>query len=48
MVKRHMGRKRQYQDRQAPRDLPYKGIDNLRPETVTMLDVWARSMGLKK
>jgi arylsulfatase len=47
MVKRHMGMKQKYPDRQPGRDLPYGGIENLRPETkalVQSMAAWAKPM----
>ena len=44
MLKRHMGRKQQYPDREPGRDVPYGGIENLRPETQAMVDRMAASM----
>ena len=37
MLKRHMGMKQRFPDRQPGRDLPYKGIENLRPETKALV-----------
>ncbi len=38
MMKRRMGMKQQYPDREPGRDAPYGGIDNLRPETHALVD----------
>jgi len=40
MVKRHMAYKKKYPDRPAVHDMPYKGIENLRPETVKLRDIF--------
>ncbi len=37
MLKRHMGMKQKYPDREPGRDLPYGGIENLRPETKALV-----------
>jgi arylsulfatase len=44
MLKRHMGMKQKFPDRQPGRDLPYKGIENLRPETKALVQSMAASM----
>jgi len=38
MIKRHMGMKQQYADRKAGHDAPYGGIENLRPETLELVE----------
>ena len=38
MIKRHMKYRNKYPDRKLPHDTPYEGIENLRPETQTLLD----------
>jgi arylsulfatase len=38
MLKRHMGMKQQYPDREPGRDAPYGGIENLRPETKALVE----------
>jgi len=38
MMKRHLARKQQYPDREPARDIPYGGIENLRPETKELID----------
>ena len=43
MLKRHMGMKQKYPDREPGRDVPYGGIENLRPETQAMVDRMAAS-----
>jgi len=40
MVKRHMAYKQKYPDRPAVHDIPYKGIENLRPETKKLLEIF--------
>ncbi|MGI9514058.1 MAG: sulfatase-like hydrolase/transferase [Anderseniella sp.] len=37
MIKRHMGMKQKYADSKAGADVPYGGIENLRPETVALI-----------
>lgn len=44
MLKRHMGRKQKYPDREPARDVPYGGIENLRPETKAMVKVMVKAM----
>lgn len=41
MVKRHMAYKRKYPDRPPTYGMPYEGIENLRPETLGLLRVFA-------
>ncbi len=43
MLKRHLGMKQQYPDREPGRDVPYGGIENLRPETQALVDLMAAS-----
>jgi len=38
MMKRHLGMKMQYPDREQASDLPYGGIENLRPETQALVE----------
>ena len=38
MLKRHLGMKQKYPDREPGRDIPYGGIENLRPETQALVD----------
>ncbi len=38
MLKRHMAMKQKHPDREPGRDLPYRGIENLRPETKAMVE----------
>lgn len=40
MVKRHMAYKQKYPDRPAVHDIPYKGIENLRPETIKLREIF--------
>ena len=44
MLKRHMGMKQRYPDRQQAHGLPYGGIENLRPETKALVEVMAAWM----
>ncbi|MHC5064101.1 MAG: sulfatase-like hydrolase/transferase [Planctomycetota bacterium] len=44
MLKRHMGMKQKFPDREPGRGLPYEGIDNLRPETVALVQSMAAWM----
>jgi len=44
MLKRHKGMKQKFPDRQPGRDLPYKGIENLRPETKSLVQSMAAWM----
>lgn len=44
MLKRHMGMKQKYPDREPGRDLPYGGIENLRPETQALVNSMAAWM----
>jgi len=37
MVKRHMGMRQKYPDRKPVHDIPYQGIENLRPETKALV-----------
>ncbi len=37
MLKRHMAMKQRYPDREPGQDVPYGGIENLRPETKSMI-----------
>jgi arylsulfatase len=46
MVKRHMALKRKYPDRPAVHDIPYKGIENLRPESKKAVEIFM--LGLPK
>lgn len=46
MIKRHMALKQKYPDRPPVYDVPYKGIENLRPETKKLLEVFM--LGLPK
>jgi len=43
MIKRHMALKQKYPDRPAVHDIPYKGIENLRPETKKLLEAFKLS-----
>jgi arylsulfatase A-like enzyme len=43
MVKRHMMNKQKYPDRPATYGVPYEGIEDLRPETLAMLEIFLLS-----
>jgi arylsulfatase len=38
MVKRHMAYKQKFPDRKSTYGIPYKGIENLRPETKKLVE----------
>ncbi len=40
IVERHLKWKEKYPDLPAARDIPYSGIENLRPETIEMRETW--------
>ena len=40
IIERHMAWKQRYPDAPPARDIPYSGIDNLRPETLAMREEW--------
>jgi arylsulfatase len=40
MVKRHLAYKQKYPDRPAVHDMPYKGIENLRPESKKIVEIF--------
>lgn len=44
MLMRHMALKQQYPDRHPTHGMPYEGIENLRPETIEMVEIF--KMGL--
>ena len=48
MVKRHMAFKKQYPDREPGRGIPYGGIQNLRPETKKIVEIFQLGQGLLK
>ncbi len=48
MVKRHMAMKQKYPDRPMVKDMPYGGIEDLRPETRELIRVFALGMPGKK
>jgi len=48
MVKRHMAYKKKYPDRQPGRGIPYGGIQNLRPETKEIVEIFQVGQGLLK
>lgn len=37
---RHMARKEKYPDTEPDRDIPYQGVENLRPETAAAVEAW--------
>jgi arylsulfatase len=41
MLKRHLGMKQKFPDREPGRGIPYGGIENLRPETQALVDAMA-------
>jgi arylsulfatase len=47
MIARHMAMKKKYPDRELPRGRPYTGIENLRPETLKLLEVFKASLPTK-
>ena len=47
MAKRHMAYKMKYPDRPPTHDIPYGGIENLRPETLQMLEIFKMSVPQK-
>ena len=47
MVQRHMMNRKKYPDRELARDMPYEGIQNLRPETKQMLEIFKMSQPKK-
>jgi len=48
MLKRHLGMKQKYPDREPGRDVPYGGIENLRPETKALIASMAAMKAMKK
>jgi arylsulfatase len=40
MIKRHQAFKQKYPDRQPGMDVPYGGIENLRPETKALVETF--------
>ncbi|NQU24039.1 MAG: sulfatase-like hydrolase/transferase [Candidatus Nealsonbacteria bacterium] len=48
MLKRHMAMKQQHPDREPGHDLPYGGIENLRPETKALVESMSAWMKPKK
>jgi arylsulfatase len=48
MVKRHLAYKTKYPDRPAVHDVPYKGIENLRPESQKAVDIFMLGLPQKK
>jgi len=47
MIKRHKALKQKYPDRPAVHDIPYKGIENLRPETKKLLESFLQGLPQK-
>lgn len=43
MAKRHMTTRKKYPDRELAKDIPYGGIQNLRPETKELLEIYTMS-----
>ncbi len=48
MLKRHLGMKQKYPDRDQGHDVPYGGIENLRPETKALIAPMAAMMKAMK
>ncbi|SCY29190.1 sulfatase-like hydrolase/transferase [Desulfoluna spongiiphila] len=48
MVKRHMAFKQKYPDRPPVFDIPYKGIENLRPESKKIVEIFMLGLPQKK
>ena len=48
MLKRHFGMKQKYPDRDQGHDVPYGGIENLRPETQALAARFAVMMKAMK
>ncbi len=48
MLKRHLGMKQKYPDRDQGHDVPYGGIENLRPETEALIAPWVAMKAMKK
>ncbi|MEP3045258.1 MAG: sulfatase-like hydrolase/transferase [Roseibium sp.] len=44
MIARHLGMKKKHPDRELRRGVPYTGIENLRPETKILLEVFQASL----
>ncbi len=40
MIKRHMGMRQKYPDRKLPHAMPYEGIEDLRPETKALVELF--------
>jgi len=40
MIERHMALKQRFPDRPPTHGLPYEGIENLRPETIALVEVF--------
>ena len=40
MIKRHMAYRQKYPDRPPVHDIPYEGIENLRPETIKLVELF--------
>jgi arylsulfatase len=47
MVKRHQAYKKKYPNRAPVYDTPYKGIENLRPETIKMVEIFTLGLPQK-
>jgi len=48
MIKRHMAFKKAYPDRPATYAKPYEGIENLRPESKKLVDIFMLGLPQKK
>ena len=47
MIKRHMAMRQKYPDRKLTYAVPYEGIENLRPETKKMVEIFKLSLPKK-
>jgi arylsulfatase len=45
MIQRHMALKKKYPDRPPTHGMPYEGIENLRPETIELVEVFRLGQG---
>ena len=47
MIARHMAMQKKYPNRELPRGVPYTGIEDLRPETLQLLEIFKASLPQK-
>jgi len=47
MIKRHLGKRQKYPDREPTQGVPYAGIENLRPESAAMVDAFLAAQSRK-